>query len=125
MEKEDNLKDLVEEGTLLPEKKVSTPFGEVGTPPIELPPLELPPRPDQLSERQDKAVDHALGVTGGSIIGFIPVIGSFFEDMIEDMHGPELKKLLTPEEKEKFIHYDRTYPTLIALIRTFQETKTQ
>ena len=113
----------LEEGELLPSKEIKTPFGKTETPPIELPPLELPPRPDELSERQKKAFDHALGVTGGSIIGLIPVIGSFFEDMIEDMHGPELKKLLTAKEKEKFIKYDRTYPTLFALIRAFQETE--
>lgn len=125
MEKEDNLKDLVEEGTLLPEKEIQTPFGEVGTPPIELPPLKLPPRPDQLSERQKEALGHATGSTLGGIIGYIPIIGDIISDAVEDMHGPELKKLLTPEEKEKFIHYDRTYPTLIALIRTFQETSHQ
>ena len=107
---------------ILPSKTIRTPFGKVKTPPIELPPLKPPPRPDELSKRQDKAFDHAVGVTGAQIVGSIPVIGTALSDMLEDMHGPKLKKLLTPEEKEKFIKYDRTYPTLIALMRAFQET---
>jgi len=110
---------------LLPSKRISTPFGKVKTPPIELPPLEPPLRPDQLSKRQDKAFDHAVGVTGAQIVGSIPVIGTALSDMLEDMHGPKLKKLLTAEEREKFIKYDRTYPTLIAFMRAIQETRSK
>ena len=113
----------LEEGELLPSKEIETPFGKTKTPPIELPPLKLPPRPDELSERQKKAFDHALGATGAQIVASIPVIGELFGDMLEDIHSPKLKKLLTPEEKEKFIKYDRTYPTLFALVRAFQETE--
>ena len=113
----------LEEGELLPSKEIETPFGKTETPSIELPPLKLPPRPDELSERQKKAFDHALGTTGAQIVGLFPVVGSALSDMLEDIHSPKLKELLTPEEKEKFIKYDRTYPTLFALIRTFQEAE--
>ena len=82
---------LLEEGKLLPSKGISTPFGEVETPPIELPPLKLPPRPDELSERQKKAFDHALGTTGAQIVGLFPVIGSALSDILEDIHSPKLR----------------------------------
>jgi len=81
----------LEEGELLPSKEIETPFGKTETPPIELPPLKLPPRPDELSERQKKAFDHALGATGAQIVGLFPVIGSALSDILEDIHSPKTK----------------------------------
>jgi len=119
------LKPNLEEGVILPSKEIETPFGRAETPLIELPPLKLPPRPDQLSERQKKTLGQALGVTGARIVGLIPYIGLILGDILGDMHGQRLRNLLTIEEKKKFRDYDRTYPTLLALIRAFQETESE
>jgi hypothetical protein len=94
--------------------KIPTPFGEVQLPDLETPPIRLPSVPD---ERARKAIGHGLGEDAAQIIGLIPWIGDIAEDILEDLHHAEIKKILTSEEYDRFANYNKSFPTAIALIR--------
>lgn len=100
--------------TLLQPKEILTPFGTVSTPSVELPPLKLP----KLEDRHRKALGHTIGIDASDILGIIPWIGGTLADSIRAMHTREIKKLLTPEEYEKYMHWDKTYPDVLALLRS-------
>jgi len=100
--------------TLLGSKKLPTPFGTVETPSIELPPLKFP----ELEDRHKKALGHCLGVNASDILGIIPYIGGTLADSIRAMHTMEIKNLLTSEEYEKYMSWDKTYPDVLALLRS-------
>jgi len=95
--------------------KLPTPFGEISTPPLETPPIELPQIPD---DRARKAIGHGLGEDAAQIIGLVPWVGDILEDILEDMHHAEIKKILTPEEYDRFAEYNKSFPTTVALART-------
>lgn len=95
--------------------KIPTPFGEIKLPDLETPPLELPQIPD---DRARKAIGHGLGEDAAQIIGLVPWVGDILEDILEDMHHAEIKKILTPEEYNRFLEYDKSFPTTVALART-------
>lgn len=99
---------------LLESREIPTPFGKVSTPEIELPPLKLP----SLEDRHRKALAHAVAVDGADLVGLIPWVGSTLADSLRRMHTAEIRKLLTPEEYDKYAKWDRTYPDVIALIRS-------
>lgn len=100
--------------TLLEPKQIPTPFGTVETPKVELPPLKLP----ELEERHRKALGHTVGIDASDILGIIPYVGGILADSIRAMHTREIKKLLTPEEYEKYLKWDKTYPDILALLRS-------
>ena len=100
--------------TLLEAKKLPTPFGAVETPSIELPPLKAP----KLESRHGKALAHALGVDLADIVGVIPYVGSTLADSLRRMHGEEIRKILTSGEFDKYAKWDRTYPDVLALLRS-------
>ncbi|GAI77794.1 unnamed protein product [marine sediment metagenome] len=100
--------------TLLETKKLPTPFGTVETPSIELPPLKLP----KLESRHGKALAHALGVDLADIVGVIPYVGSTLADSLRRMHSEEIRKILTSDEFDKYAKWDRTYPDVLALLRS-------
>lgn len=100
--------------TLLEAKKLPTPFGTVETPSFELPPLKLP----KLESRHGKALAHALGVDLADIVGIVPWIGSTLADSLRRMHTEEIRKILTPEEYDKYAYFDKTYPDVLALLRS-------
>ncbi len=95
--------------------KIPTPFGEIKLPDLETPPLSLPTKPDA---RATKAIGHGLGEDAAQIVGLIPWIGDIAEDILEDMHHAEIKKILTDDEYRKFVGYNKAFPTTIALART-------
>lgn len=100
--------------TILESRKLPTPFGSIETPNIELPPLKLP----TLEDRHRKALGHTLGIDASDILGIIPWVGSTLADSIRAMHTREIKKLLTPDEYEKYLKWDKTYPDVLALLRS-------
>lgn len=100
--------------TLLKSKKIPTPFGSIETPKVELPPL----KPPKLEDKHRKALGHALGVDVADIIGIIPYVGGVVADSLRAMHTKEIRKLLTPEEFDKYTEWDKTYPDVIALLRS-------
>jgi len=94
---------------LLKKFEIPTPFGKVALPELEIP---LPHERPLLDERRREALNHAIGSDIGSLI---PWVG----DVLEDLHGKELRKLLTPEELELYTEEDKTAPSTIALLKTF------
>jgi len=100
--------------TLLGAKKLPTPFGTVETPSIELPPLKLP----SLESRHRKALGHALGIDLADIVSIVPWVGSTLADSLRRAHTEEIRKLLTSDEFDKYAKWDRTYPDVLALLRS-------
>jgi len=101
---------------ILPSIEIPTPFGGIiSTPPLETPPLSLPAKPN---DRAMKAIGHGLGEDAAQIIGLIPFVGDILEDILEDLHHAEIKKILTDKEYSKFAQYNKSFPTAIALART-------
>lgn len=88
---------------------IPTPFGKVQFPVPEIPSFEV-----KIDARRSKALAHAIG---GDIGSFIPILG----DVIEDIHGAELRRNLTSTEYEQYIVEDKVAPSTIALIRVFME----
>lgn len=95
--------------------KLPTPFGEISTPPLETPPLILPKKPDA---RIRKAIGHGLGQDGAAIIGLIPWVGEVAQSILEDLHQAEIQKILTTEEYQTFLEYNKFFPSSVALART-------
>jgi len=96
---------------LLRRVEIPTPFGRVRLPEVVLPaPLE--PLEFEIDERRRRALLHAVG---SDIGGKIPIVG----DVIEDLHGAEVKRLLTPEEYGEYLEEDKYAPSTIALLKVF------
>lgn len=105
--------------TLLEPKEIPTPFGKVEFGGVELPPLKMP----TLEERHKKAFAHTLGIEGTRLIGLIPWVGGIIADNVVASHTKEIKKLLTPEEFDRYLYYDRMYPDAVALWRSLIRVK--
>jgi len=99
------------------EIEMPTPFGLVHIPHPKLPKLGSP----EIDERRGKAMAHTVAIDISGIIGWIPIVGDVVADVIEDLHGAELRKLLTPTEMNKYVKEDKVAPSTIAMIRTFME----
>ncbi len=99
---------------ILEPKKLPTPFGTVETPTIELPPVKIP----SLEDRHRKALGHALGIDLADIVSIVPWVGSTLADSLRRMHGEEIRKLLTSDEFNKYAYFDKTYPDVLALLRS-------
>jgi len=116
MEGESKLAKLMDEGIeFLPEVEIPSPFGTVRLPKYGLPPL----KPPKIDERRRKALGHAAGITAAQVVGLIPWVGHAAADVIEDLHGKEIKRILTPEEYERYLIEDKVAPSLVAMVRTF------
>lgn len=103
------------------EIEIPTPFG-----PVTLPKLRevLPPFPHEapkMDERRSKAMSHAVATDLSTIVGWIPVVGDVIADVVEDLHGAELRKLLTKEEMDRYVVEDKVAPSTIALARVFMK----
>jgi len=110
------LPKFMEEGVeFLPEVEIPSPFGTVRLPKYGLPPL----KPPKIDERRRKALGHAAGITAAQVVGLIPWVGDAAADVIEDLHGKEIKRILTPEEYERYLIEDKVAPSLVAMVRTF------
>lgn len=97
--------------------RIPTPFGSIKMPDLESPPVMLPKMPD---DRGRKAIAHGIGQDAAdAVIGIIPWVGDILADTIGDMHYAEIRKILTPEELDKFVEYDKMFPTTVALAKIF------
>jgi len=92
----------------LSSRNLPTPFGK-----IELPSFEIPRRgPPQMDERRKKAVKHAMACDLTMLVGLaIPYVGGFIGGQISDLHGAEMRKILTAQEMDKYVEADKRFPT--------------
>jgi len=98
---------------------ILTPFGRVEVPQPELPPTE----PPKMTKRRHKAMKHATATTLGQILGLIPVVGDAMADVVEDLHGKELRDTLTERELTEYQKQDKVSPSVIGLARTFMRIR--
>lgn len=98
----------------LPETRIPTPFGTVHLPEKK---IELPKLPS-LDEKSRSAMGHAIGIDLSMIPGLIPFVGSIVSDVVEDLHGAELRKILTTKQYDEFLKQDKIAPATIAMART-------
>ena len=99
--------------------EIPTPFGKVRLPGIEDVLPKFPPKMPRIDERRNVAMRHAVAIDLSSIVAFIPIVGDVVADVVEDLHGAELRRILTREEMDEFEKQDKVAPSTIALIRTF------
>jgi len=99
--------------------EVLTPFGKVEVPQPELPSAE----PPKMTKRRHNAMKDATATTLGQALGFIPVVGDAMADVIEDLHGKELRDTLTERELAEYQKQDKVAPSVIALARTFMKVR--
>ena len=100
----------------LSSRSLPTPFGK-----IELPAMEPPRRGvPHVDERRRRALSHATATDLTQVIGFIPYVGGLIGGQLADLHGAEMRKLLTPEEMNKFVEDDKRIPSNgLALLYSF------
>jgi len=98
----------------LPETRIPTPFGVVHLPEKKIEPPKLPP----FNEKTREAMAHAIAIDLSMIPGLIPLVGDVVADVVEDLHGAELRKILTTKQYDEFIKQDKIAPAIIAMART-------
>ena len=99
----------------LPRTRVPTPFGAVYLPEQKL--FRLPKLP-RFDEKGRNAMKHAIAIDVSMIPGTIPWVGDVVADVIEDLHGAELRKILSSKEYDEFLKQDKVAPATIAMART-------
>lgn len=97
----------------LPETTIPTPFGRVSLPEKKIEPPRLP----AFDEKSKSAMKHAIGIDLSMIPGMIPWVGDIVADVVEDLHGAELRKILTSKEYDEFLRQDKIAPATIAMAR--------
>ncbi|HUV52311.1 MAG TPA: hypothetical protein VMW64_04465 [Dehalococcoidia bacterium] len=98
----------------LPSTTIPTPFGKVSLPEHK---IGLPKMPS-LDKRTGSAMKHAVGIDLSIIPGLLPFVGDVVADVVEDLHGAELRKILTSKEYDEFLKQDKIAPAIIAMART-------
>jgi len=96
-------------------EKIRIPLLEVELPSVELP--DFPPKPLRLDERQREVLRYALM---DDLADIIP----FFGDIASDLAYAELKRLMKPEEYERFVKENKLLPSTLAALKVFQEMQT-
>lgn len=99
----------------LPSVKLPTPFGgEISLPALGGPPVSFPQPPNG---RNSKVIAHGLGQDLAQLVDYIPWVGTVIADILDDMHQAEIVKLLSPEEFQQFVKYNKVMPSSVALAR--------
>jgi len=98
----------------LPKTRVPTPFGTVYLPEHK---IGLPKLPS-LDEKGRAAMKHAVAIDLSMIPGMLPFVGDVVADVVEDLHGAELRKVLTSRQYDEFLKQDKVAPATIAMMRT-------
>jgi len=49
----------------------------------------------------------------------VPWAGDAMADVIEDLHGKEIKSILNSEEYDEYLKHDKVAPSIVAMVRTF------
>jgi len=93
--------------------KLKIPLIEVELPSIELP--DFPPRPPpKLDERQREVLRYALM---DDLADVVPFAG----DVASDLAYAELKRLMKPEEYERFVKENKWLPSVLAALKVLAE----
>lgn len=100
---------------VIPEVEVGTPLGMIKTPEISLPVPALP----KIDDRRRTAVKAAIATDLSAVIGMIPVVGDVVADVVEDIYGARIRKVLTKEEMDTYMKYDKLGPSTYAMLRAF------
>jgi len=107
---------MIRGGRILSARELPTPFGKVNLPDIEFPRRGLP----QVDERRKKAVKHAVATDLTGILGLVPYVGGLVGGQLGDLHFAEMRKILTPQELNKYIEVDKQIPSNgLALLYSF------
>ena len=94
-------------------EKLKIPLLDVEFPSVELP--DFPPRPPpKLDERQREVLRYALM---DDLADVIPFAG----DVASDLAYAELKRLMKPEEYERFVKENKWLPSVLAALKVFAE----
>ena len=94
-------------------EKLKIPLLEVEFPSVELP--DFPPKPlPRLDERQREVLRYALM---DDLADVIPFAG----DVASDLAYAELKRLMKPEEYERFVKENKWLPSVLAALKVFSE----
>lgn len=94
-------------------EKLKIPVLEVELPSVELP--EFPPKPlPKLDDRQREVLRYALM---DDLADVIPFAG----DVASDLAYAELKRLMKPEEYERFVKENKWLPSVLAALKIFSE----
>jgi hypothetical protein len=94
-------------------EKLKIPLLDVEFPSVELP--DFPPRPPpRLDERQREVLRYALM---DDLADVIPFAG----DVASDLAYAELKRLMKPEEYERFVKENKWLPSVLAALKVFAE----
>jgi hypothetical protein len=93
-------------------KKFGVPILGVEFPEIALP--DIPPKIPKLDERQREVLRYAVM---DDVADIIPFVG----DVAADLAYAELKRLLTPEECERFVKDNKWLPSSLAVLKVFSE----
>lgn len=110
-------KKLREGVKVLPQVSIPSPFGTFQLPSYGLPPLRKP----RWTKERKGALRHALGSDLSQVVAIVPLVGDTLADVLEDVHMAEVKKLLSPEEFDRFLQETKVAPDTLALIRTYIE----
>lgn len=105
----------------LPKRRLPTPFGS-----IEFPQYSFPPRLRRfkVDQRKGAVLRNAVGQDlAGLVVGFVPIVGDAVASKIIDLHGSEIRDLMTPKEYDRFVraHDKVAWPTVLAAAVTFME----
>ena len=101
---------------ILPGRPFPTPFGKVHLPEIDTPVMCLP----EVDSRRRSAVKHAVATDLTGIFALVPYVGSALGGQLSDLHYAEMRKILTPQELNRYIEADKRIPANgLALLYSF------
>ena len=98
---------IIRNSSLSSDFTVPTPFGTVNLPRVERPKMGFP----QVDERRRKAVIHAFAADLSGVFSLIPYVGNLINEQLDDLHGAEIRRILTPEEYNRFERDDKKIPS--------------
>jgi len=94
-------------------EKFKVPILEVEIPEVGLP--DIPPKPPpKLDDRQREILRYALM---DDVADIIPFVG----DVAADLAYAELKRMMTPDEYERFVKENKWLPSSLAALKIFSE----
>jgi len=74
----------------------------------------------QVDPRRRAAVRHAVATDLTGVFGLIPYVGPLIGGQIADLHFAEIRKILTPDEMNRYVETDKRIPSNgLALIYSF------
>jgi len=100
------MKKMVVGRRILSTRGFPTPFGQINLPEINTPVMRLP----EMDSRRRKAVKHVVATDLTGILAFVPYLGAALGGQLSDLHYAEVRKILTPEELNRYIEADKRIP---------------